>query len=61
MAPRSPWHLLPNAFSLIAAVFLVLNYLSPFGDLDFAWQVRTGELIVTTGTPPPEVVGVAAA
>ncbi|HYT93834.1 MAG TPA: hypothetical protein VEL76_34260 [Gemmataceae bacterium] len=44
---------LPNGFTLIAIVFLALNYLSPFGDLDFAWQIRTGALIVHTGDLRP--------
>src|SRR5437764_1453111 len=53
MTTRSGWHLLPNGFSLVAAVFLLVNYFSPFGDLDFAWQIRTGERIVATGSLRP--------
>jgi hypothetical protein len=40
---------LPNAFSLLIILLLAVNYFSPFADLDFAWQVRTGEQIVRTG------------
>src|SRR5205085_2445293 len=32
----------------IVAIF-GLNYLAPFNDLDFAWQIRSGERIVATG------------
>src|SRR5262245_23228176 len=46
---------LPNAFTLFAIALIAANYFSPFADLDFAWQIRTGELIVTTGNlRPPE-------
>jgi hypothetical protein len=39
----------PNVLSLFVIVLLAENYFSPFADLDFAWQVRTGEEIVRTG------------
>jgi hypothetical protein len=44
---------LPNGFSLAVIVLLAANYFSTFGDLDFAWQIRTGELIVRTGDLRP--------
>jgi hypothetical protein len=39
----------PNVSSLVLIGLLVVNYVSPFADLDFTWQVRTGEQIVRTG------------
>jgi hypothetical protein len=46
---------LPNLFSLLIMVLMAANYFGPFADLDFAWQVRTGERIVHTGSlQPPE-------
>src|SRR5262245_14294814 len=45
----------PNALSLLLLVLLAALYFGTFADLDFAWQVRTGELIVRTGSlRPPE-------
>lgn len=45
----------PNVTTLLLLILLLRNYVSPFADLDFAWQVRTGELIVRTGQlHPPE-------
>src|SRR5688572_15546670 len=47
----SPWRFgLPNVFSLLLAVLLSANYFGIMGDLDWTWQVRTGELIVETGS-----------
>jgi hypothetical protein len=40
----------PNVFSLLLIVLLGATYFSVFGDLDWSWQVRTGELIVRTGS-----------
>ena len=40
----------PNLFSIVLAVLLSANYLAMMGDLDWAWQVRTGQLIVETGS-----------
>lgn len=50
----SSFVLSPSLLSLFLIVPLVINYFSPFGDLDYAWQIRTGERIVQTGqlTPP---------
>ena len=46
---------LPNLVSVLIIVLMAANYFSPFGDLDFAWQVRTGEQIVRTSSlHPPE-------
>src|SRR5262245_33574088 len=51
-APRSPrW---PNLLPLFLIVPLAINYFRPLGDLDYTWQIHTGERIVQTGrfTPP---------
>jgi hypothetical protein len=32
---------------------VALNYFAPFSDLDFAWQIRTGERIVQSGSLQP--------
>src|SRR5262249_13854560 len=53
MAPRRAWLQLPNALSILICVLLAVNYFSPFADLDFAWQIRTGERIVETGSLRP--------
>jgi hypothetical protein len=44
---------LPNGFSVAVIVLLAATYFSTFGDLDFAWQVRTGEIIARTGELQP--------
>jgi hypothetical protein len=44
-----PWRQPPNGFSLLLIILLAANYFAPFGDLDFAWQIRTAERIVETG------------
>src|SRR4051794_33479248 len=41
---------LPNVFSLLLLLLLAAIYFGVFGDLDWAWQVRTGELIVHSGS-----------
>jgi hypothetical protein len=43
----------PNGFSLAVIALLAANYFSPFGDLDYTWQIRTGEIIVRTGDLQP--------
>jgi hypothetical protein len=43
----------PNALSLAIVCLLVINYIAPFTDLDYTWQVRTGERIVQTGRLRP--------
>jgi hypothetical protein len=45
----------PNAFAILVLVLLAVNYFSPLADLDYTWQIRTGERIVATGNlQPPE-------
>jgi hypothetical protein len=53
MSERTWPRWLPNGFSLAVIVLLAANYFSTFGDLDYTWQVRTGELIVRTGDWQP--------
>lgn len=43
----------PNLLSVLLIGLVALNYYAPFGDLDFAWQIRTGERIVQTGSLQP--------
>lgn len=40
----------PSAVSLFLVVLLLVTYLAPFADLDWSWQIRTGEQIVRTGS-----------
>jgi hypothetical protein len=47
------WNEPPNGFSFLLLVLLAINYFAPFADLDFAWQIRTGEQIVLTGQLHP--------
>ncbi|HLJ94929.1 MAG TPA: hypothetical protein VKU02_17270 [Gemmataceae bacterium] len=44
---------LPNLFSLLLIILVTANYFVPFADLDFTWQIRTGEQIVRTGSLRP--------
>src|SRR4051812_33651258 len=44
---------LPNASSLAIIALLAANYFSPFGDLDYTWQIRTGEIVARTGELQP--------
>src|SRR5262245_13767502 len=53
MSERSCWREAPNLLSLCLVVLLAANYFGTFADLDFAWQIRTGELIVQTGQLRP--------
>ncbi|HVS37191.1 MAG TPA: hypothetical protein VMS17_16635 [Gemmataceae bacterium] len=39
----------PNLFSMIVILLLAVNYFSPFADLDYTWQERTGERILQSG------------
>ncbi|MBX9677782.1 MAG: hypothetical protein K2X38_03380 [Gemmataceae bacterium] len=39
---------MPNVATLLFVLFCGLNYFSPLADLDWSWQVRTGEQIVRT-------------
>jgi hypothetical protein len=43
----------PNAVSLLLITLLAAAYFSPPADLDFTWQIRTGEHIVRTGQLRP--------
>jgi hypothetical protein len=52
-AQRGAGWLPPNVFSLLIVILIAANYFSAFGDLDFSWQVRTGERIVRTGELRP--------
>jgi hypothetical protein len=46
---------LPNLLTITLVALIGATYFAPFSDLDFCWQVRTGELIVRTGQlRPPE-------
>jgi hypothetical protein len=53
MSTRTWIRWLPNGFSLTVIVLLAANYFSTFGDLDYTWQIRTGEIIVRTGDLRP--------
>jgi hypothetical protein len=50
MSEPPAWKRLPNAVSLLVLLLLALNYFSPFSDLDYTWQIRTGERILQTGS-----------
>jgi hypothetical protein len=41
---------LPNVCSAVIILLLAAVYFGVFGDLDWSWQVRTGELIVQNGS-----------
>jgi hypothetical protein len=43
----------PNLLSLAFLCLLAANYFGTFADLDFTWQIRTGERIVQTGSLRP--------
>lgn len=43
------WRQPPNLLSLLLVALLAANYFSPFGDLDYTWQIRTGAQIVREG------------
>ncbi len=49
LPPTPPWRQPPNALSLLLLLLLGANYFSPFGDLDYTWQIRTGEQLIRTG------------
>src|SRR5262249_18482446 len=46
----SAWRRWPNLFTLLILVLAAANYFGTFADLDFAWQIRTGEQIFEQGT-----------
>ncbi len=43
----------PNLLSVLLLIVLATSYYAPFADLDFTWQIRTGERIVSTGELRP--------
>lgn len=44
---QKPWPAwMPNAFTGLLLAIAAMNYIAVFGDLDWTWQVRTGELIL---------------
>jgi hypothetical protein len=53
MAKRAWYAFLPNGCSLAIIILMAANYFSTFGDLDYTWQIRTGEIIVGTGDIQP--------
>ena len=53
MSVRPGWKYLPSAVSVVVVVLIAANYFSPFADLDYTWQIRTGEEVVRTGDPRP--------
>ena len=53
MAIRSWPDWIPNGLTVAIVVLLAANYFSTFGDLDYTWQIRTGELILRTGKAQP--------
>jgi hypothetical protein len=53
MPERPAWREGPNVFALAWITLLLANYFGTFADLDFAWQIRTGEQIVRHGTLRP--------
>ncbi len=50
---RSIWRRLPNLLTVMILVLIAANYFGTFADLDFAWQIRTGEQIILQGTLRP--------
>ncbi|HBI44784.1 MAG TPA: hypothetical protein DDY78_18310, partial [Planctomycetales bacterium] len=53
MVERLRWKYVPSAVSLLVVALIAANYFSPFADLDFTWQIRTGEEVVRTGDLRP--------
>jgi hypothetical protein len=43
----------PCPLTILVGVLAVYLYLSPPADLDYCWQIRTGEVILRTGEIPP--------
>src|SRR5205807_5423684 len=48
-----PLQILAKPLQSVLIVLLATNYFVPFADLDFTWQIRTGEQIVKTGQLQP--------
>lgn len=40
---------MPNLLTVALVVLICAVFLGPFGDLDYSWQIRTGQRIVETG------------
>ena len=53
MPARPGWKYVPSIVSLLAVALIAVNYFTPFADLDFTWQIRTGEEVVRTGDLRP--------
>jgi hypothetical protein len=53
MVERPRRKYVPSAVSLLVIALIASNYFSPFADLDFTWQIRTGEEVVRTGNLRP--------
>ena len=53
MSAPAAWKRLPNAASLCVLLLMGVNYFSPFADLDFTWQIRTGREVVRAGDLRP--------
>jgi hypothetical protein len=53
MTRRWQRRLTPNLFSLVVLALMGINYFVPFGDLDYTWQIRRGELVLETGDLVP--------
>jgi hypothetical protein len=53
MSARPGWKLLPSAVSVVVIVLMAAEYFSPFADLDYTWQIRTGEEVMRTGDLRP--------
>lgn len=49
LVPSLSW---PNPFTLVLAALAVVIFLGPPADLDYCWQIRTGEIILRTGEIP---------
>ena len=43
----------PTLFSFVVLALLGINYFAAFGDLDYTWQIRTGQKILATGDLSP--------
>ena len=46
MMNRPAW---PNMLSVALAALLAAVFLGPFGDLDYSWQILTGQQIIQSG------------
>jgi hypothetical protein len=53
MSRPPAWPPFPSLISLVIIALIAANYFNPFADLDYTWQVRTGERIVQTHSLRP--------